>query len=63
MTTPRSKTTAQFRKTGRGEDGKSSRLVTRERLSADLEAFEKAGGQVEKLGTTQVLKKLEVPST
>jgi hypothetical protein len=33
--------------------------LTHERLKADLEAFRKAGGRVEVLGNTRVLKKVD----
>ncbi len=39
--------------------------LTHERLQADIEAFRKAGGRVEVLGNTRVLKKVDgqEPST
>ena len=36
----------------------AQRMTPSERLAADLEAFRKAGGRIEKLGTTVVLKKI-----
>lgn len=35
------------------------RTTASERIAADLAAFRKAGGRIEKLGTTVVLKKIE----
>ena len=40
----------------------SAGRVTSEGIEADLEAFRKAGGEVEVLGVTHTLKKLEVAS-
>ena len=39
--------------------GTPHRLTASERIAADLAAFRKAGGRIEKLGTTVVLKKIE----
>lgn len=46
------------RKSSRDGESNQKRL-TSERISADLEDFEKAGGHVEVLGTTRVLKKVD----
>lgn len=40
-----------------------SRLLTRERIADDLQAFQKSGGHIEVLGITQVLKKLDDEGT
>ena len=40
-----------------------SRQLTSERIADDIDAFRKAGGRIEVLGVTQVLKKLEEPET
>lgn len=37
----------------------TGRKLTSERIEADLEAFEKSGGEVEVLGTTRVLTKVD----
>ena len=39
--------------------------ISREQLEADLDSFRERGGQIEKLGTTHVLQKLQAtqPST
>jgi hypothetical protein len=37
----------------------SSRETTSERIEADLESFQAAGGVIEKLGTTHTLKKID----
>ena len=39
----------------------TSAPLTHERIQADLAAFRKAGGRIEKLGNTRVLTKVEVP--
>src|SRR3546814_8059143 len=46
------------RSTGDGADGSTQRRLTSDRISADLADFQKAGGQLEVLGVTRVLKKL-----
>lgn len=38
--------------------GKNS-AITHERIAADLEAFREAGGKIEVLGVTRVLKKID----
>jgi hypothetical protein len=38
-----------------------SKNLTSERIADDIDAFRKAGGRIEVLGVTQVLKKLEEP--
>ncbi|MET0290390.1 MAG: hypothetical protein ABW178_12240 [Pseudoxanthomonas sp.] len=53
--TPR---TQHFPKSQRGADPKLARQLTHERITEDLEAFKRDGGKIEKLGNTQVLKKL-----
>ncbi|MET1023599.1 MAG: hypothetical protein ABWX87_04750 [Pseudoxanthomonas sp.] len=47
--------TATKSKSGNEKGG----ALTHERLQADLEAFRKAGGRVEVLGNTRVLKKVD----
>ena len=46
------------RSTRDGADGGAQRRLTSDRISADLADFQKAGGQVEVLDMTRVLKKL-----
>ncbi|AKC87084.1 hypothetical protein [Pseudoxanthomonas suwonensis] len=41
-----------------GEPSKPTRALTSERISDDLAAFERAGGQIEVLGTTRVLQRV-----
>jgi hypothetical protein len=53
--TPR---TQNFPKSTRSVDPKHARQLTHERISEDLEAFQRNGGKIEKLGNTQVLKKV-----
>ncbi len=43
------------------DTGKSTGVLTRERIAHDLEAFRKAGGRIEVLGNTPVLTKVETP--
>lgn len=43
------------------DTGKSTGVITRERIARDLEAFRKAGGRIEVLGNTPVLTKVETP--
>lgn len=43
----------------RPASGKSSVVLTSERISSDLEAFRKAGGRIEVLGNTRVLTKVD----
>ncbi|SEK92806.1 hypothetical protein SAMN05428989_1085 [Pseudoxanthomonas sp. GM95] len=50
-----SKMTMAKAKSGNEKGG----ALTHERLQADLEAFRKAGGRVEVLGNTRVLKKVD----
>lgn len=40
-----------------------SRTLTSERIAHDLQTFESAGGRIEVLGVTRVLKKLEEAGT
>ncbi len=42
----------------RSNQTKDPRVITSDRLRADMEAFRKAGGEIEKLGNTQSLKKI-----
>ncbi|HET6395444.1 MAG TPA: hypothetical protein VFF91_01225 [Pseudoxanthomonas sp.] len=42
-----------------GPAPKGGAVLTSERISSDLEAFRKAGGRIEVLGTTRVLTKVE----
>lgn len=53
--TPR---TQNFPKSTRATDPKNARQLTHERINEDLEAFQRSGGKIEKLGNTRVLKKL-----
>ncbi len=56
----KSKDKAQLRKTsGSGSDPKATKRLTSERISADMEDFAQAGGEVEVLGTTRVLTKFD----
>ncbi|GAA3920217.1 hypothetical protein [Luteimonas lutimaris] len=50
------------RNTRESTDAGAQRRLTSDRISADLAAFEKAGGQVEVLGVTRVLKKVDEPA-
>jgi len=52
---------ARIRKSGRGGEGNVHKQLTSDRISADLEEFEKAGGHVEVLGVTRVLTKVDEP--
>lgn len=59
MANPKPDARARFRRSARdGADGGTQRRLTSDRISADLADFQKAGGQVEVLGVTRVLKKL-----
>src|SRR3546814_782425 len=59
MANPKPDARTRFRRSTRdGADGSSQRRLTSDRISADLADFQKAGGQVEVLGVTRVLKKL-----
>ena len=42
-----------------GEPARPGRVLTSERISDDLAAFEDAGGRIEVLGTTRVLTKVD----
>ncbi len=44
--------------TQRPINAKDVKTITHERLSKDLDAFMKAGGEIERLGATQTLKKI-----
>ena len=43
------------------KESDSGRRMTHERIAADLDAFHKAGGRIEVLGTTRVLTKIDQP--
>ena len=43
------------------KESDSGRRMTHERIAADMEAFKKAGGRIEVLGTTRVLTKVDQP--
>lgn len=54
---------ARIRKQVRdGGDSHLQKRLTSDRISADLADFEKAGGRVEVLGVTRVLKKVDEPA-
>jgi hypothetical protein len=54
---------ARIRRTTRDTvDGNTPKRLTSDRISADLADFEKAGGHVEVLGVTRVLKKVDEPA-
>ena len=57
MTTP----TAPTRYVAKRKEADSGRRMTHERIAADLDAFHKAGGRIEVLGTTRVLTKIDQP--
>lgn len=59
MARPTSKTPAPTAKTARSSGDKAQKGLSRERIEADMAAFRKAGGRVEVLGTTRVLKKVD----
>ncbi|WP_145700999.1 hypothetical protein [Xanthomonas bundabergensis] len=60
MARPTSKTPPPTAKTARSGSGdKAQKGLSRERIEADMAAFRKAGGRVEVLGTTRVLKKVD----
>jgi hypothetical protein len=60
MARPTSKTPPPTAKTARsGSSDKAQKGLSRERIEADMAAFRKAGGRVEVLGTTRVLKKVD----
>lgn len=52
---PPSKTSHLFTSRPAGKNA----AITHERLAADLEAFRKAGGEIEVLGVTRSLKKID----
>lgn len=53
---------ARIRKSGRdGAGGNLQKRLTSDRISADLADFEKAGGEVEVLGVTRVLTRVDEP--
>jgi hypothetical protein len=59
MATPKPDARTRIRRSTRDSaDGGTQRRLTSDRISADLADFQKAGGQVEVLGVTRVLKKL-----
>ena len=53
--TPPSKTSHLFASRPAGKNA----AITHERIAADLEAFRKAGGEIEVLGVTRSLKKID----
>src|SRR3546814_13703181 len=57
MANPKPDARTRFRRSTRdGADGSTQRRLTSDRISADLADFQKAGGQVEVLGVTRVLR-------
>lgn len=52
---PASKTSHLFASRPAGKNA----AITHERIAADLEAFRKAGGEIEVLGVTRALKKID----
>ncbi len=63
MANPKHNPKARIRRTTRDvADGNTQRRLTSDRISADLADFEKAGGRVEVLGVTRVLKKVDEPA-
>lgn len=53
---------AQTRYVAKRKESDSGRRMTHERIAADLDAFRKAGGRIEVLGTTRVLTKIDQPA-
>lgn len=63
MANLKSSSKARIRKHARdGGDNPIQKRLTSDRISADLADFEKAGGHVEVLGVTRVLKKVDEPA-
>ncbi|MGN7724901.1 hypothetical protein ACTJIL_03630 [Luteimonas sp. 22616] len=63
MANPKHNPKARIRRTTRdAADGNMQKRLTSDRISADLADFEKAGGHVEVLGVTRVLKKVDEPA-
>lgn len=62
MARPTSTTASPSARNARGASAgdKAQKGLSRERIEADLAAFHQAGGRVEVLGTTRVLKKVDV---
>jgi hypothetical protein len=62
MTTPKRRATKRetARSTQTGADLNHKRTES-DRISEDIADFERAGGRVEKLGTTRVLQKVDAP--
>ena len=62
MTTPKRRATKRetARGTQTGADVNHKRTES-DRISEDIADFERAGGRVEKLGTTRVLQKVDAP--
>ncbi|MBO9830422.1 hypothetical protein J7373_19375 [Xanthomonas sp. A2111] len=63
MARPTSTTASPSARNTRGASAgadKAQKGLSRERIEADLAAFHQAGGRVEVLGTTRVLKKVDV---
>lgn len=62
MATVKSGPKARIRKSGRDSAGGNlQKRLTSDRISADLADFEKAGGEVEVLGVTRVLTRVDEP--
>lgn len=57
MAASKSKTTKTFPKAAPVGKG-GANAITHERIELDIAEFEKAGGKIEKLGTTNTLKKI-----
>ena len=58
MPRPSSKTAKQPRNTSLSERRNGPGQLSHERIAADVDAFCNAGGQIEVLGNTQVLKRI-----
>lgn len=56
MATPKTKSAKTFPKSAPA--GKSAATITHERIEHDIAEFEKSGGKIEKLGTTNTFKKI-----
>ena len=55
MTAPKS---PSIKSLSKAAQAKKSSEITHERIESDIAAFQKAGGKIEKLGNTQVFKKI-----
>ena len=62
MANPKHNPKARIRRATRDAADGTQKRLTSDRISADLADFEKAGGQVEVLGVTRVLKKVDEPA-